>query len=67
MSLIDRVNQIISGYEYVGLRKRPGWRGEAPFYRWRCPKHGIVENYPHGFKKILVCPKCDEERRKNRE
>lgn len=44
----------------VGFLKREGWKGELPVYRWRCPVHGLVEDYPHGFDSVLRCPKCEK-------
>ena len=46
---------------YVGHQTRPGWRGRLPFYRFRCPKHGLVESHLHGYAEILRCPECDKE------
>lgn len=48
----------LKGYVYVGHRTRPGWNGSIPFYAFECPVHGIVENYPHGFKSRMECPEC---------
>jgi len=41
----------------------PGWRGPLPLYAFRCEKHGIVQDYPHGYEGRLECPKCREEER----
>ena len=46
---------------YIGHRIKPGWKGSLPFYRFQCPKHGLVENYPMGYEEILHCPECDKE------
>jgi hypothetical protein len=45
--------------EFLGFMTRPGWSGELPCYRFRCPVHGIVENYPQGHDEVLLCPHCD--------
>ena len=45
--------------EFLGFIRRADWSGELPYYRFRCPVHGLVEDYPHGYHSILVCPECD--------
>ena len=62
MNILQWVSLKILGYAYIGSRTYPGWNAAIPFYRFRCPKHGPVENYPQGYAEILRCPKCDEER-----
>ena len=45
----------------VGERKLPHWdQDKVPimFYAFNCQIHGIVENYPHGYSRRLICPKC---------
>jgi hypothetical protein len=49
-----------TGYVYLGRRTRPGWRGGLPFYAFTCSEHGVVVDYPHGFKGMLTCPHCTE-------
>ena len=56
----------LNGHVYIGHKTREGWRGSLPFYAFHCPVHGLVENYPHGYKKRLECPRCLEEERENR-
>ena len=46
---------------YVGHRQLEGWKGALPFYEFKCPVHGLVESYLHGFYEVLRCPQCDEE------
>ena len=46
---------------YVEHRQLEGWKGPLPFYRFRCPKHGMVESYLHGYYEVLRCPECDKE------
>ena len=43
---------------YLEHRIRIGFRGEMPFYAIRCEKHGIFEDYPHGYANLLKCPEC---------
>jgi len=66
MNILDRLEYYRSDGTYIGHRQTPGWRGSLPFYRFFCPKHGEVENYPQGHAEILRCPKCDEEHRHRR-
>ena len=63
ITLIDRLR----GYIYLEDRTEPDWEDSLPFYLFKCPIHGYVESYPHGYKKKLVCPKCLEELRKEEE
>ena len=60
MSFAERIRMRINGHIYVGHRKKEGWRKALPFYRFRCSVHGLVENYPMSYKKILRCPLCLE-------
>lgn len=61
LSLLQRLQLKLAGYVYVDHRKRPDWRGSLPFYAFKCEKHGVVEDYPHGFKSRLNCPICLKE------
>jgi hypothetical protein len=58
LSLLKRLQLRLFGYAYVDHRRRPGWRGSLPFYAFKCDVHGLVEDYPHGYKKRLDCPLC---------
>jgi len=62
ISLLNRLKMQLSGYVYVGERKRDGWRSPLPHYAFECPVHGLVESYPHGYDQRLECPRCVEER-----
>lgn len=61
MNILERIKNHRSDATYIGHKTRPGWHGSLPFYRFFCPKHGEVENYPQGYAQILRCPTCDEE------
>ena len=61
LSLKQRISLRLLGYTYLKHEKRPGWNGELPIYLVRCPKHGVFEDYPHGFDGHFHCPKCVEE------
>ena len=58
LSLFKRFMIRTRGYAYVGHQRRPGWRASIPFYAFKCPEHGIVEDYPHGHGEHLTCPIC---------
>lgn len=58
MNLWRRFLLWATGCVYMGHRTREGWSGSLPFYAFRCPIHGIVENYPRGYDQRLECPRC---------
>ena len=58
MNLLQRLELLMNGRAYIGHRKRPGWKAALPFYVFRCPVHGLVEDYPHGYRERLDCPHC---------
>ena len=58
LSILQRIQLEVMGYAYIGHRKYPDWSGPIPFYAFKCPEHGLVTNYPHGYRQILECPKC---------
>jgi len=58
MSFAERIKMRLNGYIYIGQRTMPGWRGSLPFYTFKCPVHGWVESYPHGYDRKLICPFC---------
>jgi len=61
MNILERLEYHRNDATYIEHKTRPGWSGSIPFYRFFCPKHGEVENYPQGHAEILRCPKCNEE------
>ncbi|MBN2336346.1 hypothetical protein JXL21_12365 [Candidatus Bathyarchaeota archaeon] len=61
ISLLDRLKLQLRGYVYLEERIEPDWKEPLPFYAFKCPVHGLVESYPQGYEKKLVCPKCVEE------
>ena len=60
MNPLQRLELFLTGKAYVGHRRKPGWARALPFYIHRCPVHGLVEDYVHGFKggEYLNCPLC---------
>ena len=61
ITLLNRLKLQLNGYVYVGDKKRNDWKGPLPHYAFKCPKHGIVVDYPHGYNQRLECPFCREE------
>lgn len=57
----QKFSLMIGAPTYLGHRTRTGWRSSLPFYAFKCPIHGIVEDYPHGYNNRLDCPKCRQE------
>jgi hypothetical protein len=55
---LQRLEIRLLGRAFVGYRERGGWRQPLPFYAFRCPVHGYVEDYPHGHAGRLECPMC---------
>ena len=47
--------------KYIGHFMKEGWKRELPFYVFKCPKHGYVIDYPHGYNQRLECPECVKE------
>ena len=66
LSFIQKLRLKIFGYVPVGTRIKEGWKAPIKHYAFKCPKHEIVVNYPHGFKQRLSGPKCQEERKAGR-
>jgi len=66
LSLIQRIWLLVTGAAPTSRRSRPGWSGSLQFYAFRCPVHGLVENYPQGYERVLKCPYCEENAAINR-
>ena len=60
-TVLQRFKLSLFGYVYIGHRTRTGWNGPLPFFAFRCPVHGLVEDYPHGYSDRLDCPRCQRE------
>jgi len=58
LSLAKRIIFRIFGRVYLEHRQLEGWSGSNPFFLVNCPEHGPFEDYPHGYKKYLLCPIC---------
>ena len=58
LSLWQKLVLRILGQVYIGHRQHEGWTGSLPFYAFKCPVHGLVEDYPHGYRGVLRCSQC---------
>ena len=47
---------------YLEHRIRSGWSRALPHYAFKCPVHGVVVDYPHGYGERLECPVCRKKR-----
>jgi len=61
LSLWQKIVLRISGAVFLRFEKREGWSDYLEIYAVRCPKHGVFEDYPHGYYEEFDCPKCKEE------
>lgn len=59
--LLERLRIQLQGHVYVGDKLEEGWKEPLPYYAFKCPIHGIVYDYPHGYDKRLECPICRDE------
>jgi len=62
LTLFERLRLRIFGSVPVGRRIKPSWSGPIMHYAFKCPKHGIVMNYPHGEDGRFDCLHCLEEK-----
>ncbi|MCK4702888.1 hypothetical protein KAT55_05980 [Candidatus Bathyarchaeota archaeon] len=58
LSLLQKIRLLVTGAVPTSRRSRTGWSGSLPFYAFKCPVHGLVENYPQGYERVLRCPYC---------
>jgi hypothetical protein len=52
----------VYGRALLRYERRENWLRALPIYAARCDRHGLYEDYPHGWKKELECPHCLRER-----
>jgi hypothetical protein len=58
LTFTQKIRLELLGITPTEKKKLPGWKGELQFYAFKCPVHGIVEDYPHGYRQVLSCRKC---------
>ena len=66
LSRVQRIRLTLLGVTPTTKKQLPGWNREMQFYAFNCVKHGLVENYPHGYMKKLACPLCITEEQEAR-
>lgn len=64
LSLWQRLRLRLFGCVYLRHERRKGWSGPLPIYLIKCTKHGLFEDYPHGYSGRFDCPKCLKEAQK---
>jgi len=62
LTIGQRIRLALFGKVFVGYKHRKGWRYSLAFYTFRCYKHGLVEDYLHGYSYRLHCPICRDEK-----
>ncbi|NIN65455.1 MAG: hypothetical protein GTO63_12315 [Anaerolineae bacterium] len=60
LSLLQKIRLLVNGAVPTSQKSRHGWSGSIQFYAFKCPVHGLVENYPQGYENAVRCPYCDE-------
>jgi len=58
LTLWQKVQLKLTGCTFLRWEKRKGWTDYLPIYLVKCNKHGLFEDYPHGYKEYFVCPLC---------
>jgi len=58
LGAIQKLKLKLFGRVFIGKEIHPGWKDYIPFYVFRCPEHGLVKDYPHGYRNRLDCPRC---------
>ena len=61
LSLWQKFVLLINGSVFLRWEKQEGWSGYLKIYAVKCPKHGLYEDYPHGYNALFECPKCQKE------
>ncbi len=58
LTAVQKIKLKLQGHVKVGEFKKESWNDSLPHYVFRCPTHGLVSDYPHGFDDKLMCPIC---------
>ena len=66
LTLLQRLRLRLFGSVPVGYQREPGWSAPIMHYAFRCPVHGLIVDYRHGFRESLYCLKCWKESWKKR-
>jgi len=57
-TLAQKIIIHLRGHVATRKIKQSGWSQPIQHYMFKCPIHGYVEDYPHGFNARLECPFC---------
>ena len=60
LNLLQKLELLLFGRASLGKHSLPGWTGELEFYLFRCEKHGVIIDYPHGIDGELRCSLCTQ-------
>jgi hypothetical protein len=61
LSLWQKFQLFVSGSCFLRWEKRQDWKDYLPIYLVKCKRHGLFEDYPHGYGEYFICPKCMKE------
>jgi hypothetical protein len=54
LSVLQKIRLELFQITPTAKKTRSGWKGELQFYAFKCPEHGLMEDYPHGYRQTLV-------------
>lgn len=58
LSISQKLILLAKGRVFLRYERREGWSKRLKIYAFRCPRHGIQTDYPHGYYERLDCPLC---------
>jgi len=58
MTRWQKIKLAIFGSAFLRMEQRERWIGSVSIYVIRCRKHGIFQDYKHGFYGRFRCPEC---------
>lgn len=58
LSYGQRLSLKIRGRVFLRYEVRDDWIRPLPIYAANCDRHGVYEDYPHGWNEKLECPLC---------
>ena len=62
LSFFKKIYLKIFGYVFMHNIQLKNWSNSLPMYAFNCPKHGLQVSYPVGWRNVLVCNKCVNEK-----
>jgi hypothetical protein len=61
IKFLERLKLKLKGYVYIGEKQIDGHKDSLSYYAFECPIHGLVSDFPHGYRQRLECPTCKSE------